>query len=187
MRQNIFNNNVSYLSMYYGTIMGVFWILKFMLIPQMFNHAFNALLFLLLTISVPFVGYYLGKQYRNKYCPQQQVSFFQAWIFCLLMYFFAALLVSVAHYIYFRYLDQGTLFDSYYQLLDTTVQISPEYETEFTSYKEALSKIQQLKPIELTIQLISNNLFYGMFFALPTAFILSLKKKKENLNSTASA
>lgn len=187
MGQNIFNNNITYLSMYYGTIMGIFWILKFMLIPQMFNQTFNAVIFLLLTIAVPFIGYYLGKQYRNKYCPQQKISFFQAWIFCILMYLFAALLVSVAHYIYFRYIDQGALFDSYYQLLETTVQINPEFANEFTIYKETLSKIQQLKPIELTIQLISNNLFYGMFFALPTAFILSLKKKKENFNSTTSA
>ena len=98
----------------------------------------------------------------------------QAWIFCLLMYTFAALLVSVVHYIFFRYVDGGFMIATYRSLLDELQNTMPEMNEAVAQYHQAVDLVAAMTPIELTIQLIMNNIFYGMLLALPTALVVSL-------------
>lgn len=176
MEANTPTNQVVNCAMAYGTSMGLFWILKFLLVPFIFAVPITALLFLGLTVAVPFLGYFFARQYRNRYCTGGRVSFVQAWLFCLLMYAFAALLVSVAHYVFFRYVDGGTLIGTYMSVLDSLQETNPELDGMMAQYRQAAEMVAAYTPIELTVQLVLNNLFYGMLLALPTAFVVSLKR-----------
>lgn len=176
MEVNNSSNRVVNGAMMYGTAMGIFWILKFVLVPLIFTIPFTSLMFLGLTAAVPFLGYFFVRQYRNRYCPNRQIGFMQAWLFCLLMYAFAALLVSVAHYVFFRYIDGGTMLATYNGMLDELQNATPEMGELVTQYRQAVDLIAAMSPIELTIQLVLNNIFYGMMLSLPTAFIVSLKR-----------
>ena len=168
------NNQVVNSAMFYGTMMGLFWILKFMLVPFIFTVPITSLIFLGLTVAVPFLGAYFVRQYRNRYCPNKRIGVMQAWIFCLLMYTFAALLVSVVHYIFFRYVDGGFMIATYRSLLDELQNTMPEMNEAVAQYHQAVDLVAAMTPIELTIQLIMNNIFYGMLLALPTALVVSL-------------
>ncbi len=179
MGKSTFSNNVLNCAMTYGTAMGGYWIAKFLLVPFIFSVPLTSLFFLLLTVAVPFLGYYFTRQYRNRYCPEGRVSFMQAWIFCLLMYMFAALLVSVAHYIFFRYVDNGAMLATYSGMLEQVQQADPSLTDSIGQYKEAMEMMASLTPIELTVQMISSNIFYGMIFSLPTALFVSLGHKTE--------
>ena len=180
MEVNNSSNRVVNGAMMYGTAMGIFWILKFVLVPLIFTIPFTSLMFLGLTAVVPFLGYFFVRQYRNRYCPNRQIGFMQAWLFCLLMYAFAALLVSVAHYVFFRYIDGGTMLATYNGMLDELQNATPEMGELVTQYRQAVDLIAAMSPIELTIQLVLNNIFYGMMLSLPTAFIVSLKRGNQS-------
>lgn len=93
-------------AMLFGTYMGGFWILKFILFPVGLSVPFLLFLFMGLTLCVPFMGYYYARMYRNQVCGGG-ISFLHAWVFTVFMYMFAALLAAVAHYIYFRFIDHG--------------------------------------------------------------------------------
>ena len=93
-------------AMLFGTYMGGFWILKFILFPVGLSVPFLLFLFMGLTLCVPFMGYYYARMYRNQVCGGG-ISFLHAWIFTVFMYMFYALLAAVAHYIYFRFIDHG--------------------------------------------------------------------------------
>lgn len=173
---NISIGQVVNCAMVYGTSMGLFWILKFMLVPFIFSVPFTSLCFLGLTVAVPFVGYFFARQYRDRYCPDGRVGFMQAWVFCMLMYAFAALLASVAHYIFFQYVDGGSMIATYRELLDELQRTAPELDEMVKQYHQAADLIASMTPIDLTIQLILNNIFYGMLLALPTALFVSLKR-----------
>lgn len=179
MEKKSFNGHIINHAMSYGTLMGGFWIAKFMLVPFMFSSPMASLSFVLLTAAVPFVGYALTRNYRNRHCEDGRISFLQALSFSLMMYLFASLLVSVAHYVFFRYIDQGELLATYSQMMEAVMQADPSLNTVMGQYKEAMALISAMVPIELTIQLISNNLFYGFLFSLPTALFASLHRKRE--------
>ena len=104
--------NRSYLqkyAMHFGTYMGAYWILKFILLPLMFAIPFFQLLYVILTLAVPIIGYYYVKIYRDKVCGGA-IQFSHAVLFTIFMYMFASLLVAVAHYIYFQFIDHGFIF-----------------------------------------------------------------------------
>ncbi len=166
-------------AMTYGTYMGLFWIAKFALIPFIFSMPVTSLLFMGLTIAVPFVGYHFAQHYRKHYCPEGQLPFMRGWIFCMSMYFFASLLVAIAHYVFFRYIDQGALLGSYSAVLDQLIAANTSLAQSLESNRQALDLIRAMSPIDLTIQLLINNLFYGMMMALPTALVVAMASRRE--------
>lgn len=171
-------NSLQKYAMQFGTYMGIFWIFKFILFPLGITIPFLQLLFLILTIAVPFLGYYYVRMFRNKICGGS-ISFMQAWIFTIFMYMFAALLVAVAHYIYFRFIDHGFLYSSVQNALQEVGALKINgTEDVLKQYEEALNIINSFTPIELTMQLISQNVMFGSIIAIPTALFV-MKKKKE--------
>lgn len=80
--------------MHFGTYMGIYWILKFILFPLGFHIPFLSLLFVILTLAVPFIGYHYVKMYRDKICGGS-IQFSHAVLFTIFMYMFASLLVAV--------------------------------------------------------------------------------------------
>nr|WP_320059737.1 DUF4199 domain-containing protein [uncultured Bacteroides sp.] len=164
-------------AMHFGTYMGAYWVLKFILFPLGLTIPFLLFLFIGLTLGVPFMGYYYARMYRNKICGGE-ISFVQAWIFTVFMYMFAALLTATAHFIYFRFIDQGFIINTYTVLLDNALQAGvPGMGTYISQFKEAMEVLRSLSPIDITLQLLSQNVFYGSILAIPTALVVMKKKK----------
>ena len=152
-------------AMLFGTYMGGFWILKFILFP--------------VGLCVPFMGYYYARMYRNQVCGGG-ISFLHAWIFTVFMYMFAALLAAVAHYIYFRFIDHGYVINTCETMVDTLAQSNmPEMDSYIATYQEALETARLLSPIDITLQMISSNVFWGSILAFPTALFV-MRRKKDN-------
>ena len=124
-------------AMLFGTYMGGFWILKFILFPVGLSVPFLLFLFMGLTLCVPFMGYYYARMYRNQVCGGG-ISFLHAWIFTVFMYMFAALLAAVAHYIYFRFIDHGYVINTCETMVDTLAQSNmPGMDSYIATYQEA--------------------------------------------------
>lgn len=125
-------------AMLFGTYMGGFWILKFILFP--------------VGLSVPTV----------------------------FMYMFAALLAAVAHYIYFRFIDHGYVINTCETMVDTLAQSNmPGMDSYIATYQEALETARLLSPIDITLQMISSNVFWGSILAFPTALFVMRRKKDD--------
>ena len=55
-------------AMRYGTVMGIFWTLKFVLFPLGMQSPLLLMAFFLLTLIVPVAGFFLVRQYRDREC-----------------------------------------------------------------------------------------------------------------------
>lgn len=164
-------------AMRYGTAMGIFWSIKFILFPLGMKMPLLLMLFFFLTIAVPIVGYYFVKRYRNDEC-EGYISFSRAFMFTSFMYLFAALFVTIVHYIYFQYFDNGLIVNTYNEMLNQlAISTSGELEASIQEFQTALDMIAQLTPIEISLQLISQNIFYCIIIAIPTAMLVMRNKK----------
>lgn len=161
-------------AMQYGTCMGLYWIFKFIFFPLGLRVPFLELVFMVLTLAVPVLGYVYARRFRDRYCGGY-LSFFQALAFCFLMYVFASILTAVAHYIYFQYIDNGYLFEVYGKLLRQAGKMEG-MEPFVKQMDDVLDAFRQLSPIKLTMQLISQNIFYGSLIAFPTALLVMRRK-----------
>ena len=87
-------------AMSYGLAMGIYWVIKYLFL--IFGYSIPSLIFIYegLSLAVPFIAYYLTKRYRQDIGGS--ISFFHAWRFGIMLYFFAALIVSIEHFIFFQ-------------------------------------------------------------------------------------
>ena len=165
-------------AMYFGTLMGLFWIIKFTFLPLGFTIPLLQLLFVLLTFFVPILGYLYARKFRNRYCGGS-ITFSRAFACTVVMCLFAALWAAVAHYIYCRCINNGFLIDSYIgQLEAMKPTATEELKESIDQFIEGFSLISSLSPIQLTFQLISQNFMYGVLLALPTALLVMRRKKQ---------
>ena len=165
-------------AMKYGTMMGLFWIGKFILFPIGFKIPFIQLIFFFLTLFTPILGYIFAKKYRENEC-ESSISFFQGFSFTTFMYIFAALLVAVAHYIYFQFIDNGFIIDTYSAMLNGLKEASAgQAILPIEQVEEAMNIISGLSTLQLTMQIIYQNIFWGFLLAFPTALLIMKRNKQ---------
>ena len=163
-------------AMRFGTAMGIFWIFKFIFLPLGFTVPFLQLLFIILTCCVPFLGYRYARTFRDKYCGGK-ITFIRAYTFIIFMYLFAAVLTSAGHFIYFNFIDNGFITDNYLSQLDVLKSgVTGDMETSVNDLIETFNMIADMSPLQLTLQLIFQNIFYGSLMALPTALFVMKHK-----------
>lgn len=95
-------------AMNFGAVMGGYYIGKFCLFPISLRSSFAGMLFLGLTLMVPFLIYRLTTLYRDRYMGGN-ITFSHALAFAILTMGFGSLLASAAHYIYFAFIDGGMM------------------------------------------------------------------------------
>ena len=165
--------------MRYGTVMGIFWTLKFVLFPLGMQSPLLLMAFFLLTLIVPVAGFFLVRQYRDRECGGV-LSFSRAFLFTSFMYLFAALFATIAHYVYFRYIDGGLIVNTYQDMLTQMEAIATaDMKASLDQFQQALDIIASLSPLEISIQLITQNVFYCTLIALPTALLV--KRNPQNV------
>ncbi|NDV59093.1 DUF4199 domain-containing protein [Bacteroides sp. 519] len=162
-------------AMTFGTYMGVYWIIKFVFLPLGLANPFLLLLFFGLTVAVPFIGYRYAKVFRDKIC-EGSIGFLQSWLFMIFMYMFAALLTAVAHYIYFRFIDNGYVVGQMTDAINAYPTNMPGMEAYINQVKDGLDILRALSPIEITMQLLSSNFLYCSIISLVTAPFVMKKK-----------
>lgn len=135
------------------------------------------LLFIFMTLFVPILGYIYIRKYRERYCGGE-LSFLRGLVFSIYMYFFASLLTAAAHYIYFRFIDNGYLLGTYMEQLENLKSsLTGDMETSIDQLIQNLDIIASMSSLQLTLQLIFQNIFYGILLSLPTA-LLAMRKKR---------
>ena len=164
-------------AMRYGTAMGIFWTIKFILFPMGMKMPLLLMLFFLLTLAVPVLGYQFARKYRDRECGGE-ISYSRAFLFTAFMYMFAALFATIIHYVYFRYIDNGLIVNTYHDMLNQlSAGATGELEISINQIREALNVIAQLTPVEISLQLISQNLFYCTIIAAFTAMFVMRNPK----------
>lgn len=169
-------------SMNYGTVLGVYYAAKFCLFPLGLKSPFASLLFVVLTILVPVLAYKLTKRFRLTAMPEGRMTLSQAWSFTLQLFMFASILVAVIHFIYFAFIDHGALLQASQDSLTQMAAAMQEgatdaaaWQMQLDSMKQTIDMVAAMSPIELTLQLLVNNLFWGCIFGLPIAAINAAK------------
>ncbi len=165
--------------MRYGTCMGLLWAFKFMLFPLGLKIPLLQLLFLVLTLGVPILGYGFAKRFRDR-DGDGTMTFWHAFLFVVSLYLFASMLVAVVHYIYFRYIDNGFILETWRNLWrQITETAGADLTPVMQQYEDAFNLLAGLSPLELTFQMVSNNLFLGILMAIPTALLVMRKQKAQ--------
>lgn len=156
-------------AMSYGFSLGIFWIVKY--IFYMFSMRFSYLVVIYwgMSLVVPYLAYLLTKRYREDLGGV--ISFSQAWWFGVLIYLFAAMLVSVMHYVFYRFVAPPDFLSS---AVEQTIVSLKQMQVD----SKVISSIESMNfsPIHMALQGILNNIFYGIILSLPVAALVCRRK-----------
>ena len=155
-----------------GLYLGLFWALKYL--GMMFGGKVELLssLYVGLTVVVPFIAYRFTLIYRSQ-INSESFSFFHGWQFGVFLYTFAALVVSLLHFYYYKNMlgpeGLSELMQQSFSLLSSTVD---------AQVLDQARQIGSLTPFQMTMQGILNNILAGAIFSIPVA-LLTRKQKTE--------
>lgn len=161
-------------AMTYGLAMGIFWVIKYLFL--IFSSTIPSLniIYLALTVLVPFIAYYLTKRYRQDIGGR--ISFFHAWRFGTMLYFFAALILSLEHFVFFQFIAPP---DFLANSVNQVVEILKDSQVS-TEVIETVGRTN-FTPIHMAIQGIFNNIFYGIILSIPVAAIVCRNNETGNV------
>ena len=154
-------------AMSYGLAMGIYWVIKYLFL--IFGYSIPSLIFIYegLSLAVPLIAYYLTKRYRQDIGGS--ISFFHAWRFGIMLYFFAALIVSIEHFIFFQFIAPPDFLNN-----TMTQAIVALKNADFNS--EVIEASADQRPSHMAIQGIFNNIFYGIILSIPVAALVCRKQ-----------
>ena len=109
------------------------------------------------------------------------ISFRRALLFSMLIYFYAALLMAAAQFVYFQFIDHGFMLSQYAEITGT-----PEFKTMLSAYgmrpedmKLAMDNLAALRPIDIALQFLSTNIILGLIVSLPIAAMMKSRYKRK--------
>ena len=157
-----------------GAKLGVFWIISFALFIANFTYPFCGLLWMATMIFTPFYIGIMTRQYAVKVMGGR-VSYRRAYVYSVLVTFYGGLILALAQWAYFQFLDHGFVMGNYISLLDDkTFKESLEsfgYSTK--DIRQLLEQFSKLRPIDISLQMLWSNFLAGVILSLTTALYAS--------------
>lgn len=149
-----------------GVILALTWIASFILMIYTPQYSYGNLL----ALSTPFIVGWRLCAFRN-YALDGKISFRRGFAYSCYTFFYASLVFALYQYAYIKFIDG----DSIKNMLAETVKIlTPVYQEQGLSLNEinsAASMMASLRPIDLSIIFMMQNLFIGLLLSLPLALI----------------
>ena len=109
------------------------------------------------------------------------ISFRRGWAFVVLVFFYGGLLFAIAQYAYFAFLDQGYLLHSLQQLMESPEASEMMNQQGLTdTANEALVQLQSMRPIDISLNMLTTNIMLGIVLGLPIAAVMRRELRNEN-------
>lgn len=162
-----------------GAILAVLWVLSFVCYLVGLSHPMLSTIAFGLMLLTPFALARLLRHYRDKVLSGV-VSVRRGWLFSVLVFFYASLLLAIVQYVYFAFIDKGYMLAMFGQMVsEPAMQQQLQQMGMAESLQEAQQQLASIRPIDLVLNLLTGNILTGMVLALPIAVIMRRQSAKQ--------
>ena len=151
-----------------GALLALLWITSFALyVKGLENPTLGMLSLVLLSVSPFFVAKRLRK-FRDK-VREGIISFMRGYAYIILTFFYSGLLVALAMWAYFQWMDHGFLLAKFTEManMPQTVQLGLK-----DMLQESLNQMAQMRPIDYSLNVLTMTILAGFALGLPIAALL---------------
>ena len=160
-------------AMWHGLILAIYLVIRFFFMVSSTNSTILNLLFIFITIGVPFVAYYLGKDFKKK--TDEELTYRNFYSHGFFMFFFASLILAAVEYVYYGFINTEFITEQYNTLLQN-IEILKQTMPDATQLEEIVNE----SPIPTASQMAMQNVwmysFAGIIISLINAYILNKKR-----------
>ena len=175
MKVTIERKGILNFSMEYGSYLGLYFIVKFLLATLSLRFAICDVLSALMLVGIPFVLYYLMIRFRRQ---NGGASFYSLlWMLGILLFFFASMISGLAEYIYYAYIDPQYIHNQVTALLSLLESMPSLQENEMMNLaRQGFENGAIPSPIEMVIQTMWANVFFGSLLSMIVAWPANRKR-----------
>ena len=155
-----------------GAMLAVLWVVSFACyVVGISNPVYSMVALGLMVVTPFFVGRRLGK-FRDV-SRNGIISLRRGWAYSILVFFYAAILLALAQYVYFAYIDQGYLMFSFTRAISTpeAKQMIEHYGMQ-KAMTESMEMMGQMRPIDYALNVLTVNIVVGIILGLPIAALM---------------
>lgn len=173
-------------AMNYALPFGIYWIAGLVCFVKSMDYTALSVACYFIFLSVPVVAYALLCRFRDSVCGGV-ISFGRGYVFALLVYFYAALILAAGAYVYFRFLDHGAFIQGYITQLDSP-EVRKAFEDEslkqltngngIDELKKTLQNMQAVSPVVYAANILDINIFLGLLLSIPTSLLAARRTPK---------
>ena len=156
-----------------GAYLGVAWIVSFAFYIYGLTNPTLGLLATLIAIGSPVLAALRLRKFRD-YAREGVISFRRGVAYYVLMFLYASLLMALAQYVYFAFIDNGHLVSAYTDIMATpeAAMMMKAYGIDAKQMSESISLMAQTDPIYIVLNILSMNVTIGIILSIPVAAIL---------------
>lgn len=160
-------------AMWHGLILAIYLVIRFFFMVSSADSTILNLLFIFITIGVPFVAYYLGKDFKKK--SNEELTYRNFYSHGFFMFFFASLILAAVEYVYYGFINTEFITEQYNTLLQN-IEIIKQTMPDASQIEEIVNN----SPIPTASQMAMQNVwmysFAGIIISLINAYILNKKR-----------
>ena len=134
---------------------------------------------LVVTLTVPVMGCYFARKFERQVRDDAPVSFGRAYLYSVLLYIYASVLLAACVFIYFQWFDKGAFVDSYVMAFNSPeTQAALKQSGMDASFDEAMRQsgfrsvremLSSISAFDMSSTMLNMNVMAGLLLALPTA------------------
>ena len=170
--QQLQQSKVYNAAMWHGLILAIYLVIRFFFMVSSADSTILNLLFIFITLGVPFVAYYLGKDFKKK--TDEELTYRNFYSHGFFMFFFASLILAAVEYVYYGFINTEFITEQYNTLLQN-IEIIKQTLPDATQIEEMVNN----SPIPTASQMAMQNVwmysFAGIIISLINAYILNKK------------
>ena len=161
---------------YDGLILFVLWLISFIFYIIGFKWPFLGIAALVTALMTPSWTFRLVRRYCDK-ALSGIISFRRAWAYVVFLFFHASLLFAIVQFVYFSFIDKGFFLGQMAQMLNDPATAQAMQQMGLgTTLSQAISEFNQIRPIDLVLNIMTTNILIGLILGLPIGLIARRKE-----------
>ena len=171
--QQLQQSKVYNAAMWHGLFLAAYLVVRFFFMVNSEHNTILNILFIALTVGIPFVAYYLGKDFKKK--TNEELTYRNFYSHGFFMFFFASLILAAVEYVYYGFINTEFITEQYNTLLQN-IEIIKQTMPDVSQLEEIVNS----SPIPTASQMAMQNIwmysFAGIIISLINAYILNKKQ-----------
>lgn len=155
-----------------GALLAMVWIGSFALYVKGLDNPTLGLISMVALITAPFFVARRLRKFRD-FAREGIISFRRAYAYIIYTFFYSGLLLALAQFMYFNYMDHGYLLSKFTEIANTqeSVQLGLK-----DMMQEGLNKMASMRPIDYSLNVLTIVIIAGFVLGMPIAALVQKKQ-----------
>ncbi len=165
-----------------GFFLALLWIASFACYIIGLTNGMLGMVAMMLAVVTPFFVAGRLRRYRDE-GRAGVISFRRSYAYTVFVFFYGAVLLAVAQFVYFAYLDNGYLLSTFSKIVSSTEgrELLQQYGMT-QAVDESLTEMATIRPIDCALNIMTVNIIIGALLGFPIGLLMYRRGEIENEN-----